>query len=249
MVLLKVLRNDREIGEYNFEEHDTILAGRNKDCHVQIEDDDFVSRHHLLMEIAPPQIRLRDFGSLNGTFVNGEKIGSRAPDETPEEGARRDQREVDLQLGDVVKLGSTTIKFSEASKPEPNDVFDLHLDESDAERIARFLFHVESEASDLGTIGNYRIIKELGRGGFGVVFLGEEKNTKQKVAVKLMIIRGAVQQKDLMNFEREIRNSANLIHRNIVEFKGYGHHEAMFYFLMEFCDGGDVAGFESEHSK
>ena len=34
-----------------------------------------VSRHHCLLEIHPPTVRVRDLGSTNGTFVNGEKIG------------------------------------------------------------------------------------------------------------------------------------------------------------------------------
>ncbi|KYC36281.1 hypothetical protein WA1_52005 [Scytonema hofmannii PCC 7110] len=37
------------------------------------------SRYHCLLDINPPDIRVRDFGSRNGTYVNGKKIGQRQP--------------------------------------------------------------------------------------------------------------------------------------------------------------------------
>ncbi len=249
MVVIEVSRDGQKVGEHRFEQHDSILAGRSKDCHILIENDNFVSRHHLLMEIAPPEIRLRDFGSLNGTLVNGEKIGGREPDETPEEGTFRNYKEVDLRVGDEVKLGSTSLQIVEALKPKSDSSFDHLLGKSDAERIARFLFSVESKQSDLGNVGDYKIIKELGRGGFGVVFLGEDRKSRKQVAVKLMIVRGAVQEREIKNFEREIRNTASLSHPNIVQFQNYGHHEAMFYLVMEYCDGGDLAGLLTQRGR
>jgi pSer/pThr/pTyr-binding forkhead associated (FHA) protein len=43
-----------------------------------------ISRYHCLLDINPPDIRIRDFDSLNGTYVNGECIGRRSVNQTPE---------------------------------------------------------------------------------------------------------------------------------------------------------------------
>ncbi len=64
---------------FTFLTHDTFLLGRMDECHIVIKDDDFVSRHHFLLEACPPQASLRDLGSLNGTFVNGKVCGGRKP--------------------------------------------------------------------------------------------------------------------------------------------------------------------------
>ena len=61
------------------------------------------------MEGNPPDARIKDFGSLNGTYVNGNKIGSRKKGETPEQGQNRKYSEVDLEDGDVLKVGQTEL--------------------------------------------------------------------------------------------------------------------------------------------
>lgn len=95
---------------FEFEEHDTFIFGRDSDCHMCLPDDPMVSRHHLILEVNPPDARLRDLGSLNGTIVNGIKHGGRMGDETPEEGAKRKYPEVNLRNGDSVTVGATVLK-------------------------------------------------------------------------------------------------------------------------------------------
>jgi serine/threonine-protein kinase len=88
-----------------FTERTTCVIGRADDCTVRIGDPQ-VSRHHCLLDINPPDVRIRDFGSLNGTFVNGTEIGRRRKGQSPEEGARILFRERDLRDGDEIRLGT-----------------------------------------------------------------------------------------------------------------------------------------------
>ena len=77
-VTLTVLRGQTGRGEYVFDERSTCLIGRGEDCDPRLPSDDAhrsVSRHHCLLDINPPDVRVRDLGSRNGTFVNGLKIG------------------------------------------------------------------------------------------------------------------------------------------------------------------------------
>ena len=94
---------------FEFSEHDTFLFGRLEECHCCLPDDGQVSRRHFIVEVNPPDVRIKDFGSLNGTHVNGKKIGSREKGETPEQGQRRKHDEVDLKDGDILKVGQTQL--------------------------------------------------------------------------------------------------------------------------------------------
>jgi serine/threonine-protein kinase len=70
-----------------------------------------ISRHHCAFEIDPPTVRVRDLNSLNGTYVNGEKIGLRlnplARGESDHERATRELRD-----GDEVRVGDTAMRMS-----------------------------------------------------------------------------------------------------------------------------------------
>src|SRR2546422_642988 len=93
-----------------FEEYDTLLLGREKDCQVCLPEDTQVSRHHFILEVNPPDICIRDLGSLQGTYINGQKYGGRGKHETPEEGAWRTFTQVNLHDGDEIKAGQTTFR-------------------------------------------------------------------------------------------------------------------------------------------
>ena len=92
---------------FSFEEHDAFLFWRLVECHCCLPDDSMISRRHFLVEVNPPDARIRDFGSLNGTYVNDKKIGSREKGESPEVGQRRKYPEVDLKDGDQIRAGDT----------------------------------------------------------------------------------------------------------------------------------------------
>jgi pSer/pThr/pTyr-binding forkhead associated (FHA) protein len=66
-----------------------------------------VSRRHCLVEIAPASVSIRDLGSLNGTFVNGRKIGQRTAWDNP----KTDETHLpslELTDGDEIRLGEHT---------------------------------------------------------------------------------------------------------------------------------------------
>jgi len=91
-----------------FYEHDIFLAGRSPDCHFHLPKDNYLSRHHFLMEINPPDTVLRDLGSKNGTFINGVKYGGRSGKEAQKDASKRTIN-IDLRDGDKLKVGDTEI--------------------------------------------------------------------------------------------------------------------------------------------
>jgi hypothetical protein len=88
----------------SFSEPATLLLGRQKDCEPCFcnKEHKRVSRHHALVEINPPDVCVRDLGSRNGTFVNGELVGKRPPGTDP--GKEHTSAEKDLSDGAEVLL-------------------------------------------------------------------------------------------------------------------------------------------------
>ena len=109
-VILEITEGNLKGRRFEFAEHDTFILGRGKGSHARLPGDPRVSRHHLLLELNPPDASLRDLGSLNGTIVNGEKHGGRKSTESPEEGARRAYPTVSLKPGDLVRVGDTCMR-------------------------------------------------------------------------------------------------------------------------------------------
>lgn len=122
-VILEITDGKLRGHRFEFNEHDTFLFGRSrKDCHAALPYDKFVSRHHFILEVNPPDAQIRDLGSLNGTLINGIKNGGREHHETPEKGAKRRHNAVTLQPGDLICVGDTTMRFDiETSELSPEN--------------------------------------------------------------------------------------------------------------------------------
>ena len=73
-VTLRVVSGPHMGRAFTFDQHDTFLIGRAETAHFCLPEDRYFSRHHCILEIAPPQCFLRDLGSTNGTFVNGIRV-------------------------------------------------------------------------------------------------------------------------------------------------------------------------------
>lgn len=121
---------------FTFEEHDTFIFGRGSKCHMKMpKDDKYVSRYHFILEVNPPQLRVRDLGSMNGTHVNGTKHGGRGKGESPEQGRKKKFPEVDLENGDIIRVGKTSFKVDIVIAPStkfasPKVVRDMRPTES-----------------------------------------------------------------------------------------------------------------------
>ncbi|MCI0458266.1 MAG: FHA domain-containing protein [Gemmataceae bacterium] len=96
--------------EYVFHDHTLCTVGRAPDCLLQLPSDlghlD-VSRHHCLLEIDPPFVSVRDLGSKNGTYVNGEMIGRRGWQLLGDE-----ESLWGLDEGDEIRVGGSVFRVS-----------------------------------------------------------------------------------------------------------------------------------------
>jgi serine/threonine-protein kinase len=88
------------------------------------------------------------------------------------------------------------------------------------------------------TIGNYRVVKLLGEGGMGVVYLAQHPVIGRKVAIKLLHAVLARDQDIVSRFFNEARAIHMIAHENIVEILDFGQTtDGQPYFIMEFLEG------------
>jgi serine/threonine-protein kinase len=106
-VILKVTKGQKMGEQYSFDQRESLVLGRQNDCNNYeiVFPEITVSRYHCLIEITPPTVMVRDFGSLNGTFLNGEKIGQRDASMSADEGREQKYAEFPLNAGDRLGLG------------------------------------------------------------------------------------------------------------------------------------------------
>ncbi|MCO6454089.1 MAG: serine/threonine protein kinase [Pirellulaceae bacterium] len=86
-------------------------------------------------------------------------------------------------------------------------------------------------------LGDYRIIREIGRGGMGVVYEAEQQSLGRRVAVKVLPRQATLDGKHLARFQREAQTAARLHHTNIVPVYGVGQQEGLHYYAMQFIHG------------
>ena len=92
----------------------------------------------------------------------------------------------------------------------------------------------------LPAIEGYELVKKLGDGGQGVVYLARHQGSGELVALKMLLAQVAVQQRARAQFQREIDNLQSLDHPNVVGFREAGQVGAAFFFTSEYCAGGSV---------
>jgi serine/threonine protein kinase/WD40 repeat protein/Flp pilus assembly protein TadD len=86
-------------------------------------------------------------------------------------------------------------------------------------------------------LGDYRILREIGRGGMGVVYEAEQESLRRHVALKVMGQQRNMDPVQLLRFQREARAAALLHHTNIVPVFGVGVHEGVHYYAMQYIHG------------
>jgi serine/threonine-protein kinase len=249
-VNLKVISGPYIGRTFSFNQHDSFLIGRTPEAHLCLAGDRYFSRHHCLLEINPPHSFLRDLGSTNGTFVNGQRV-----------------HEASLRHGDRVQGGETILLVEVQASTSDDDEDETSQDAlppthpvmvqveclncgrrdyaqaADENERLNFICEecrIELKRAPQGVPG-FDTVRILGRGGMGCVVLARQHQTGRNVAIKTLLPEFAVSEKALKRFMREIDVAAALKHKNIVEFIDRGTHNGVVFLVTEFVDGPDAS--------
>jgi serine/threonine-protein kinase len=224
------------------------MIGRSEDAQFCLPQDRYFSRHHCILEIAPPQCFLRDLGSTNGTYVNGIRVET-----------------AHLKHGDRIQGGETVLEVEVAGDPidfyapgprsgertEPSVITIACLNcgvpsKAEASRPDAKLSYVCDECrsklkKNPQPIPNYQMMRVLGQGGMGSVMLARSVKDGRAVAIKTLLPEVAVSEQSLKRFLREIEVASSLQHPNIVSYIEHGTHNGIVYLVTEYVTGMDAS--------
>ncbi|WP_020467987.1 protein kinase domain-containing protein [Zavarzinella formosa] len=129
-----------------------------------------------------------------------------------------------------------SVSATNPSLSKPDVTLGLEPDSSHDSSLSDFLAPPQAD-DELGRLGGYRILKILGHGGMGVVFLGEDPALNRKVAIKAMLPQLAQSKSSQQRFLREARTAAALEHDHIVAIHQVGEDRGAPYIVMPLLKG------------
>ncbi|MCA9263082.1 MAG: serine/threonine protein kinase [Planctomycetales bacterium] len=91
------------------------------------------------------------------------------------------------------------------------------------------------------TIGDFRILGELGRGGMGIVYEAEQISMARHVALKMLPFAAVADSKAMQRFKNEVRAAASLNHTNIIPVYSIGEDKGIHYYVMQLVHGQTLA--------
>jgi hypothetical protein len=95
----------------------------------------------------------------------------------------------------------------------------------------------------LTELGEFRIVREIGRGGMGIVYEAVQESLHRRVALKVLPLAAALDARQLQRFKTEAQAAAQLHHGNIVPIYAVGCERGIHYYAMQFIDGRTLTEF------
>jgi hypothetical protein len=110
--------------------------------------------------------------------------------------------------------------------------------ESSASGIKRFAL---LQGSTVEQLGDFRIVREIGRGGMGVVYEAEQMSLGRRIALKVLPFAAVFHERQLARFQNEALAAARLKHPNIVSVLTVGCDRGVHYYAMDLVEGQTLA--------
>ncbi len=107
----------------------------------------------------------------------------------------------------------------------------------------------EESRSGPATLGEFRIVREVGRGGMGVVYEAEQTSLRRRVALKVLRYGVVADEEALRRFRVEAETVARLHHTNIVPIFAVGTEHDVSYYAMQFIEGRSLADVQEESTR
>jgi eukaryotic-like serine/threonine-protein kinase len=127
-------------------------------------------------------------------------------------------------------------ELADELRPYLDSLDKLHVATHDL-RAMRPLGSKEPVESAAKQIGEYRIVREIGRGGMGVVYEAHQASLNRRVALKILPFAAVLDQRQIARFRNEAQAAAQLHHPHIVPVFAVGQEHGVYYYAMQFIEG------------
>jgi tetratricopeptide (TPR) repeat protein len=164
----------------------------------------------------------------------------------------------DLKVAEVLDSYLAGLKAGTAPKPETLLAEHPELAEDLQECLASLAF-IRQAGSSGGAedapaegdttpplLGDFRILREIGRGGMGVVYEAEQISLGRRVALKVLPLAATLDPRRLQRFQNEARAAACLHHTNIVPVYAVGREQGISFYAMQLIEGQTLAAVLAE---
>jgi len=132
-----------------------------------------------------------------------------------------------------------------AAHPEIADELRLHLEDvqllQGAAARMRFIQSAAEAPADPRQVGEYRILREIGRGGMGIVYEAHQHSLNRQVALKMLPFGAVLDPRKIARFRNEAQAAAQLHHPHIVPVFAVGQEQGVYYYAMQFIDGQSLS--------
>jgi WD40 repeat protein/serine/threonine protein kinase/pSer/pThr/pTyr-binding forkhead associated (FHA) protein len=241
-ITLSVIEGSLAGQEFAFSDHTVCIIGRAKDCHLMLPNDEShktISRYHCLLDINPPYIQIRDLGSLHGTYVNGQIIGRRQANQTPEQGMQLNSTGHELFNGDEIKLGQTVfrVRIEAASNATAfNDATELPATELQTIKSAAI-----AQPSEGVTFAGHTILRPLKQAGNHSTFLARHSGSNELVTLKLIQPEKPANPGTVDSVLRLLNPVKTLQHPNLLQLREVGYSAGKFFFVSDYFEAISIA--------
>ncbi len=227
-------------------------------------DDAALSRRHCAVSNEHGPLVVEDLGSRNGTYVNGDRVVREIlrPGDEIEIGETR----VFVHASGVHTLGAHAPGAPDLGVRSTTELWRAEglcalcgkvvsataLGAGEAQRTERGIICpkcLEVALVPGRTLGGYRIIEQIGRGGMAEVYRAEEAASHRIVALKTLLDPRNASEAARSRFVREARASASLEHPNLVRVYDAGEESGIPYIVMEYIEGDDLAAILARHGR
>jgi len=106
--------------------------------------------------------------------------------------------------------------------------------------LQHLLARARTREEPLRALAGYTLLKELDKGGMGAVYLARHDQSREQVALKMMLPQIAADERAIAQFWREIELTRALHPPHVVELREAGGAEGIFFFTLEYCEGGSL---------
>lgn len=217
---ITILRDGNVIARHTLLAGDYII-GRDGEADIPLVDP-LVSSKHAKLTVRSRDLFIEDLHSRNGTLLNGRRL-------TAGDSAR-------ILPHQSVQIGAALIEVHRSSVAE-----ETCLPPADGSEPAE-------SAPDIGEkvllFGRYRVQRQIGRGGMGVVLLAEDQELAQTVAIKMIPEQVVLDSAAIDRLKREVLRGIALTHAGIVRTHDFERHGTTAGIIMEFVEGHNLADFK-----